>query len=977
MRTIIIRTALFGLIGLLSLGGPAAQENRAEGPHATGLIPLDPGQIEEIVANWPRITRVGLNPLGFDRVNEVRTGKGKAPLDPLSVAPIGGEVESSLPGRSVEVLGAAANEALAGDLPVSVDNSQLRFFPPIRNQGSLGSCASFASTYVQLSYMTAFQRNLDIRDPANNTNKYSPKWSYNMLNDGSNSGSSLYQNYALLQRHGAATWAEFPYDTNYLSWCLDPAVWRNALGVRTKVTQFVHDVSTDAGMELVKALLTDGYVLVYGTYISSWVFMPAKDDASTSADDAAVGRSVAYWMNGSEGSHAMSIVGYNDAVWTDINSNGVIDPGEKGAFRIANTWGTGWYEGGFTWLAYDALRTASAVSGGPSTGRLPAFQGDMIYVLTARNGYTPLAVGEFTLSHVKRNQLRLTLGCSSTSTTLPTTTWTPSAIQAQGGAFAFDGSTTAVNGTFVLDFTDILVQGAGPRRYYLGVNDTASGDAATLSAFKIVDTTTEPDTENASSLVPLTADAQQVYAYVDYTYPGPAYNDPPQLTSPQVSPVSGTAGATFTFNVRYTDQDGDVPTVKNLVLDGTSRAMSLLSGQPADGWYTASAVLVAGPHSYAFYFEDGRGESAKAPLAGATSGPAVYGHMLSTLMPSNAATGDPAFVLTVNGSDLANGAVVTWDGADRPTTFVSSSRVDAAIPAGDLTVGKSVPVVVRSAAGILSNVLTFTVNNPRPSLTSVSPASASGGGSEFTLTLRGSGFVSNSKARWNGLDLTTTYFSPTEVRATLTSQELGQAGEFEVSVSNPSPGGGSTAGIAFSVSDFTVSVSPTEASVAAGRSASFSLDVTPGHGSFDSAVTFTCTGLPGKCTASFSPANVTPGGTTAKVTLTLITKAPQSSAGATAFGPTRPVPPAAGLLLLAAIVAALAFVRQKAVRWPGRRRAAAAAALILLTFWVAGCGAGGKVDTPDPGTPAGTYHVGIQATSGSLTVQSSVTLVVN
>ncbi|MGZ5488794.1 MAG: hypothetical protein ACXWF4_09705, partial [Candidatus Aminicenantales bacterium] len=211
----------------------------------------------------------------------------------------------------------------------------------------------------------------------------------------------------------------------------------------------------------------------------------------------------------------------------------------------------------------------------------------------------------------------------------------------------------------------------------------------------------------------------------------------------------------------------------------------------------------------------------------------------------------------------------------------------------------------------------------------------------------------------------------------LTSQDLAQAGDFEVSVDNPSPGGGDTESIVFSLSDFTMNVPPSEVTVAAGHSATYSLEVSPRYGSFDSAVAFKCTGLPKGCTASFSPANVTPGASPATVTLTLATKAPQSSAGTTAFGPINPVPPAAGLLLLAAIVAAVALVRRTAVGWPGRRRAAAAAALVLMTVWLAGCGAGGNVNTPDPGTPAGTYQVGIQATSGSLTVQSSVTLIVN
>ncbi len=44
--------------------------------------------------------------------------------------------------------------------------------------------------------------------------------------------------------------------------------------------------------------------------------------------------------------------GYDDNIWVDINSNGTVDSGEKGAFRIANSWGTGWGEGGYGWLPY-------------------------------------------------------------------------------------------------------------------------------------------------------------------------------------------------------------------------------------------------------------------------------------------------------------------------------------------------------------------------------------------------------------------------------------------------------------------------------------------------------------------------------------------------------------------------------------------------------------------------------------------------
>ncbi|MCK7476674.1 MAG: hypothetical protein M0C28_03270 [Candidatus Moduliflexus flocculans] len=97
--------------------------------------------------------------------------------------------------------------------------------------------------------MTAFQRNLDIRDAGDNTNKYSPKWSYNMLNEGTDGGTYFGENYELLESHGAATWAEFPYDTNFKAWCLSAAAWRSALGVRTDPVQYLRDVSEPAGLD--------------------------------------------------------------------------------------------------------------------------------------------------------------------------------------------------------------------------------------------------------------------------------------------------------------------------------------------------------------------------------------------------------------------------------------------------------------------------------------------------------------------------------------------------------------------------------------------------------------------------------------------------------------------------------------------------------------------------------------------------------
>ena len=59
--------------------------------------------------------------------------------------------------------------------------------------------------------------------------------------------------------------------------------------------------------------------------------------------------------------HEFTIVGYNDNIRCDINDDGdTDDPGEQGAFKIANSWGKKWGNGGFVWVMYDAVRSKSA-----------------------------------------------------------------------------------------------------------------------------------------------------------------------------------------------------------------------------------------------------------------------------------------------------------------------------------------------------------------------------------------------------------------------------------------------------------------------------------------------------------------------------------------------------------------------------------------------------------------------------------------
>jgi hypothetical protein len=84
----------------------------------------------------------------------------------------------------------------------------------------------------------------------------------------------------------------------------------------------------------------------------------------------------------------------------------------------------------------------------------------------------------------------------------------------------------------------------------------------------------------------------------------------------------------------------------------------------------------------------------------------------STLLsPNFVAIGDPSFDLVVNGSDFVTTSVVIWNGADRPTTYVSSTQLIASIPASDLSTSGTAGVAVRTPPphGGLSNSLVFDI----------------------------------------------------------------------------------------------------------------------------------------------------------------------------------------------------------------------------------------------------------------------------
>jgi len=89
--------------------------------------------------------------------------------------------------------------------------------------------------------------------------------------------------------------------------------------------------------------------------------------------------------------------------------------------------------------------------------------------------------------------------------------------------------------------------------------------------------------------------------------------------------------------------------------------------------------------------------------------------------------------------------------------------------------------------------------NPVPVLTSVSPTAAAAGGAGFTLTTNGTGFVSGSVVHWNGATRTTAFVSGTQLTAAIPASDLASAGTAQVTVVSPTPGGGTSSPVAFTI----------------------------------------------------------------------------------------------------------------------------------------------------------------------------------
>lgn len=186
-----------------------------------------------------------------------------------------------------------------------------------------------------------------------------------------------------------------------------------------------------------------------------------------------------------------------------------------------------------------------------------------------------------------------------------------------------------------------------------------------------------------------------------------------------------------------------------------------------------------------------------------------------TLNPSAVAVGSPAATtIGVTGSNFGASSVVELSGVAQPTTVLSSTQLTFQLAASQAAFAHYLNVAVTNLANGAgtSPEAVLEIDNPAPTISSSGTGILPVGNSDTPLVLTGTGFQPASVVRFNGTPLATTYVSATSLSYVVPSADLAIAGLFNLTVANPTPGGGVSAAVVLEVdnpSPTLTSISPT------------------------------------------------------------------------------------------------------------------------------------------------------------------------
>jgi hypothetical protein len=270
--------------------------------------------------------------------------------------------------------------------------------------------------------------------------------------------------------------------------------------------------------------------------------------------------------------------------------------------------------------------------------------------------------------------------------------------------------------------------------------------------------------------------------------PTPTDNPLPTITS--LSPGSGNAGATAqVLTINGTNFLSTSTVSYNSVVhtatfvSSTQLTISLSASDQATGGNYAVTVTNPAP-----------GGGASDAVNFTVNNPTP---IITSFSPSAASAGGSPEALSINGSNFLSSSTVTFNAVAHTATFVSAAQLTIQLTSSDLATAGTYSVVVTNptpGGGPASG--SFSVDNPIPVVSSVSPNVIATGSPSTAITVTGSNFVASSQILLNGNSTSTTFVSSTELTAEVPAASLSSATPISVAVANASPGGGTSSAVA-------------------------------------------------------------------------------------------------------------------------------------------------------------------------------------
>lgn len=177
------------------------------------------------------------------------------------------------------------------------------------------------------------------------------------------------------------------------------------------------------------------------------------------------------------------------------------------------------------------------------------------------------------------------------------------------------------------------------------------------------------------------------------------------------------------------------------------------------------------------------------------SSPANY--TVDSLSPSEVVAGSADFVLLVSGSNFKASTKVLFAGQTITPNNITSTSLQVLVPSSAVKEAAVVDVAVTGSS--TSAALKFTIKNPSPSISALSPLQVPLNSTAVSLDITGNNFVSTSVASFGDTVVKPSSVTPTKLTVVVPDALLTTAQVMNVAVTNPSPGGGTSKAVDFAV----------------------------------------------------------------------------------------------------------------------------------------------------------------------------------